>query len=96
MGQFNALRTQLDQAARDAGFNGTNLLAGDSLSIAFNEKTGAAKSKLDIQGTSLSSSALGIGEFKDSATAQSGPTSVSRTTRTSPRPRMRSATHWRT
>ncbi len=72
VGQFNALRTQLDQAARDAGFNGTNLLAGDSLSIAFNEKTGAAKSKLDIQGTSLSASALGIGEFKDSATAQSG------------------------
>ncbi len=23
VGQFNALRTQLDQAARDAGFNGT-------------------------------------------------------------------------
>ncbi len=42
------------------------------MSIAFNEKTGAAKSKLDIQGTSLSASALGIGEFKDSATAQLG------------------------
>lgn len=68
--QFNTLRTQLDQAAKDAGFNGINLLAGDNLTIAFNEKTGASQqSKLDVQGSALSSSSLGIGEFKDSGTA---------------------------
>ena len=70
--QFNTLRTQLDQAAKDAGFNGINLLAGDNLTIAFNEKTGAAQqSKLDVRGSALSSSALGIGSFTDSSTATS-------------------------
>lgn len=29
--QFNDLRTQIDQIAKDAGFNGTNLLGGDTL-----------------------------------------------------------------
>ncbi|KAB7786666.1 flagellin [Methylorubrum populi] len=68
--QFNTLRTQLDQAAKDAGFNGINLLAGDNLTIAFNEKTGTSQqSKLDVQGNSLSSASLGIGQFKDSNTA---------------------------
>jgi len=70
--QFNNLGTQIDQAAKDAGFNGTNLLAGDNLTIAFNEKTGSAQSKLNVQGTALSASALGLGSFVDSATAQGG------------------------
>lgn len=70
--QFNTLRTQLDQTAKDAGFNGINLLAGDNLTIAFNEKTGAAQqSKLDVRGSALSSSALGIGSFTDSSSATS-------------------------
>ncbi|WP_411901720.1 flagellin N-terminal helical domain-containing protein [Methylorubrum thiocyanatum] len=70
--QFNNLRTQINQAAQDAGFNGTNLLAGDSLTIAFNEKTGAAQSKLAVQGSALSADALGLGRFVDSATGQAG------------------------
>ncbi|MEN3209979.1 flagellin [Methylorubrum populi] len=70
--QFNNLRTQLDQAVKDAGFNGTNLLNGDSMSIAFNEKTGSAQSKLQMQGNALSSSSLGLGTFVDSSTAQAG------------------------
>ena len=69
--QFNDLRTQLDSLAKDSGFNGTNLLAGDKLSIVFNEKTGANQNKLDVQGSTVSSANLGIGQFVDSATAQS-------------------------
>lgn len=72
MDQFNTLRTQINQAAQDAGFNGTNLLNGDSLSIAFNEKTGAAQSKLSVQGSAITATALGLGRFVDSATAQAG------------------------
>lgn len=70
--QFNNLRTQINQAAQDAGFNGTNLLNGDGLTIAFNEKTGAAQSKLSIQGSAITADALGIGRFVDSGTGQAG------------------------
>ncbi|GJE55144.1 MULTISPECIES: flagellin N-terminal helical domain-containing protein [Methylobacterium] len=67
--QFNDVRTQLDQLAKDSGFNGTNLLGGDKLSIVFNEKTGAAQNRLDVQGSAISSLSLGVGKFVDSATA---------------------------
>ncbi|MFD0936544.1 flagellin, partial [Methylobacterium trifolii] len=63
--QFNDLRDQIDSLAKDSGFNGTNLLAGDKLSITFNEKTGSAQNKLDVQGNILSSANLGIGKFVD-------------------------------
>jgi flagellin len=55
--QFNSLLTQIDQAAQDADFNGTNLLTGGTLSVNFNE-TGS--SKLTISGTTLTCSGLGI------------------------------------
>jgi flagellin len=35
--QFDALLTQIGQLAGDAGFNGVNLLGGDSLTVNFNE-----------------------------------------------------------
>ncbi|WP_375464084.1 flagellin [uncultured Methylobacterium sp.] len=69
--QFNDLRDQIDSLAKDSGFNGTNLLGGDKLSITFNEKTGGAQNKLDVQGNLLSSASLGIGKFVDSSTASS-------------------------
>ena len=68
--QFNDVRDQLDQLAKDSGFNGTNLLGGDKLSIVFNEKTGTAQNKLDVQGSTISATNLGVGKFVDSATAQ--------------------------
>ena len=68
--QFNDLRDQIDGLAKDAGFNGINLLGGDLLSITFNEKTGANKNKLDVQGSTVTSANLGIGKFVDSATGQ--------------------------
>jgi len=70
--QFNDVRDQIDSMASDSGYNGTNLLGGDKLSIAFNEKTGTAQSKLDVQGSSLTSESLGIGELVDSTTSSTG------------------------
>ena len=35
--QFDAIRTQIDQLADDSGFNGTNLLDGDDLTVNLNE-----------------------------------------------------------
>ena len=58
--QYNDLRSQIDQLAKDAGYNGVNLLQGDKVSIQFNEKTGSSQSKLDIQGSTLSADNLGI------------------------------------
>lgn len=62
--QYNDVRTQLDQLAKDSGFNGTNLLAGDKLKVVFNEKTGANQSKLDVQGSKISSDNLGIQDVR--------------------------------
>ena len=69
--QFNTLTKQLDELSRDSGFNGKNLLGGDTLSLLFNEKTGTNQSKLDVQGTTLSATSLGIGTAV-SGTASAG------------------------
>jgi flagellin-like hook-associated protein FlgL len=58
--QYNDLRNKIDDLAKDAGFNGINLLGGDRLSVVFNEKTGKNQTKLDVQGTQLNSDNLGI------------------------------------
>lgn len=58
--QFDDLRTQINEIAKDAGYNGKNLLNGDSLEVVFNEKTGSAKSKLDIAGVTFDATGLGI------------------------------------
>jgi flagellin len=63
LNQYNNLRTQIDQLAGDAGYNGTNLLNGDKLTLNFNEN---ATSKIDIQmvdstGAKFSISATNLG-----------------------------------
>ena len=56
--QFNDLRTQIDSIAGDSGYKGKNLLAGDTLTIEFNE---SGSSKLDVVGfNATTGSALGI------------------------------------
>jgi flagellin-like hook-associated protein FlgL len=70
--QFNDLRSQLGDLAEDAGYNGINLLGGDKLSITFNEKTGANKNKLDIQGFTITAADLGIEQAFDGASAGIG------------------------
>jgi len=55
--QFDQIRTQIDQAVTDAGYNGVNLLNGGNLTVTFNE---SGTSKLQIAGVSYSSTALSI------------------------------------
>ncbi len=47
--QFGDLLTQIDQLAADSGFNGINLLAGDNLTVNFNE---TSTSSVTINGVS--------------------------------------------
>ncbi|MEM7618989.1 MAG: flagellin [Pseudomonadota bacterium] len=55
--QFDELRTQIDQLAADASFNGVNLLNGDSLTVTFNEDS---TSSLGISGVTYNSAGLGV------------------------------------
>ena len=55
--QFNELRSQIDQLANDASYNGINLLDGDNLTVTFNED---ATSTLGITGVNFNSNGLGI------------------------------------
>jgi flagellin len=61
--QYNALLKQIDQLASDAGFNGVNLLAGNSLQVTFNA---AGTSSLVLQGVTFNSAGLGIGQSQSS------------------------------
>jgi flagellin-like hook-associated protein FlgL len=74
--QFNALRTQIDKATGDSGYNGINLLNGDTLRVTFNEN---ATSSIDVNtkdstgnAFAINSTTLGIaastsGVFADNA-----------------------------
>ena len=55
--EFNDLLSQIDQLARDASFNGNNLLQSDNLTVIFNED---ATSSLTITGVDFDSGGLGI------------------------------------
>ena len=54
---YNNLLTQITQLASDSGYNGVNLLAGDTLKLSFNEKN---TSSLSVQGTAVNASNLGL------------------------------------
>ncbi len=55
--QFDDLRKQVDQLSKDTGYNGINLLNGDSLKVTFNEKD---TSSLTIKGVTFDSIGLGV------------------------------------
>jgi len=55
--EFNNIRTQINQLAADASFNGNNLINGDSLKVIFNE---TSTSTLSITGVTFDSAGLGI------------------------------------
>lgn len=55
--QFDDLRTQINQLASDASFNGVNLLNGDSLTVNFNED---GSSNLAVSGVTFDSDGLGV------------------------------------
>lgn len=70
---FNGLRTQIDELALDASYQGINLLSGDDLTVNFNE---SQTSQLTIQGVTLTSTGLGVGavsadDFTNDATIRS-------------------------
>ena len=52
------IMTQIDDLAKDASYNGVNLVTGDNLKVAFNE---TGKSKLEITGKNLDSTGLSLG-----------------------------------
>jgi len=54
---FDSLRTQINQLATDASFNGNNLLSGDNLSVIFNED---GSSTLSITGVTFNATGLGV------------------------------------
>ena len=55
--QFDAIRTQINQAASDASYNGVNLLAGGSKTVTLNE-TGS--STITLSGVTISATSLGV------------------------------------
>ncbi len=59
-GQFNELRKQLADTANDSGFNGINLLAGDSLETEFNED---GSSKQSVTGVNYAARNASTGDF---------------------------------
>jgi flagellin-like hook-associated protein FlgL len=62
MAQYNVQRTQLTEIASDSGFNGINLLAGDTLTVNFNED---ATSSLDTVGVDNTTTPAGIAVATD-------------------------------
>jgi flagellin len=57
--QLDSLREQIDQLAKDASYNGINLLNGGSLKVLFNED---GSSSLTVKGVSFDSAGLKIDE----------------------------------
>jgi len=66
--QFDDLRAQIDQLSKDTGYNGINLLNGDSLKVQFNEKN---TSSLTIAGVKFDSIGLGIAASSNTFQADS-------------------------
>jgi len=55
--QFDAIRTQVDQLAGDAGFNGINLLNGDNLTVVLNE---SGTSSVTVTGVTDTAAGLSV------------------------------------
>lgn len=57
--QFNALLAEINQIAKDAGINGTNLLQGNKIKLALNED---GSSNTSIDGTTVSATSLNLSD----------------------------------
>jgi flagellin-like hook-associated protein FlgL len=82
--QFNELRSQVDNLAEDASFNGTNLLknsstafeaGADNLTVKFNERQGSALNQIVVSGVSATDFASIIASSA-TATGTAGSTTV--------------------
>jgi len=58
--QFNSLLTQIGQLAGDSGFNGINLLAGNTLTVTLNESGSSTSTVTGVNYTNANSSPLSI------------------------------------
>ena len=65
--QFNDILEQIDQMAKDSGYNGINLLMGNDLKTIFNEKTGSDQSSMTISGSVFNASGLGLDQLSTGA-----------------------------
>ena len=62
MKQFDEIRDQIDELAKDSGYKGVNLINGDDLTVTFNEDR---SSKLEIKGQTATTSGLGLAAADD-------------------------------
>jgi flagellin-like hook-associated protein FlgL len=58
--QFNSLLTQIGQLASDSGFNGTNLLAGNTLNVTMDETGAASVSVTGVNYTNANNAPLSL------------------------------------
>lgn len=79
--QFNELRTQIDNLAEDASYNGVNLIksGADTLTVKFNEQTGTLANELTIPGID-STTGSGVGLSVTSASGWEDTTGTYTTT----------------
>jgi flagellin len=64
--QFDALLTQIGQLAGDAGFNGINLLAGDTLTVQLNETNSSSTAIAGVNYTDANNAPLSIANAANS------------------------------
>jgi len=64
--EFERLKGQIDQTIKDTGYNGTNLLNGDTLKVLFNENN---TSFVNIEGVVFDSQGLGLSAVSASGTS---------------------------
>lgn len=62
---FNELRRQLDFISRDAGYRGTNLLGGSSMTVYFNETRTSSLTVTGVDFTADGALAIGAANFAD-------------------------------
>ena len=78
--QFDALVTQIGQLATDSGFNGTNLLAGDTLTVTLDETGASSTSVVGVNYTDATAAplsvALSAGSWASSANIQAATDSL--------------------
>lgn len=62
---YDAVRTQIDQAIQDTGYRGINLLSGDDLVVNFNED---ASSSITVTGVTFDAAGVGLATAADFTT----------------------------
>ena len=78
--QFDALVTQIGQLATDSGFNGINLLAGDTLTVVLDETAASSTSVVGVDYTDATAAplsiALSVGSWATSGNVQTASDSL--------------------